>query len=121
MECVSWSGESLVVLGPAFDGAGFGSVGSVGDEVAAQMLQEQSVGCGGVGVGHRSGGEGAQALKGAGEADALAESDPAAPDANMLREAYRDGTDSHPTQTANEAVGSTFAEAVMAAARSNSQ
>lgn len=33
----------------------------------------------------------------------LAEDDPASPDYNMLREAYRDGTDSHPNATANEA------------------
>lgn len=50
--------------------------------------------------------------------DQLAEDDPSAPDYNMLREAYRNGEDSHPNQTANQAVGPTFAEAVMEAARS---
>lgn len=37
--------------------------------------------------------------------DALAEDDPAAPDFNMLRAAYRDGTDSHPNRAANETIG----------------
>jgi len=40
--------------------------------------------------------------------DALAESDPAAADFNMLRADYRDGEDSHPNQTANEIVGPHF-------------
>ena len=50
--------------------------------------------------------------------DALAEADPASPEANMLRAAYRpDAVDSHPNQAANEAVGPLFADAVMQAAR----
>ena len=36
---------------------------------------------------------------------ALAEGSPAAPDYNMLRAAYRDGTDSHPNRAANETIG----------------
>lgn len=50
----------------------------------------------------------------------LAESDPAAPDYNMLRAEYQDGADSHPNQQANETVGPVFVEAVIAAARSYS-
>jgi len=45
--------------------------------------------------------------------DALAESDPAAMDFNMLRADYRDGEDSHPNQTANEIVGPHFAGTVI--------
>jgi hypothetical protein len=45
----------------------------------------------------------------------LAESDPAALDYNMLRQDYRDGEDSHPNQTANEAVGPVFAEVLIEA------
>ena len=44
---------------------------------------------------------------------ALAESDPAAADSNMLRADYRDGEDSHPNQTANEIVGPHFAGMVI--------
>ncbi|HIE39406.1 MAG TPA: hypothetical protein EYH30_09220 [Anaerolineales bacterium] len=47
--------------------------------------------------------------------DLLAESDPVAPDHNMLREAYRDGEDSHPNQRANETVGPLFVEFVIGA------
>jgi len=51
--------------------------------------------------------------------DHLAESDPASPEVNMLRTAYRpEGVDSHPNQTANAAVGPAFAEAIMQAGHS---
>jgi len=51
--------------------------------------------------------------------DALAEDDPAGPDANMLKAEYRpEGEDSHPNEAANRAVGSAFVEAVVGAARS---
>jgi hypothetical protein len=40
--------------------------------------------------------------------DLLAEPNPAAPDANMLRTAYRDEDDSHPNQLANETVAPIF-------------
>jgi hypothetical protein len=43
----------------------------------------------------------------------LAEDDPASPDYNMLREAYRDGTDSHPNATANEAIGPLFVDFII--------
>ncbi len=45
--------------------------------------------------------------------DLLAESDPQAADTNMLRQAYRQGADSHPTQTANEIIGPQFAEFII--------
>ena len=45
--------------------------------------------------------------------DSLAEADPTAPDCNMLREAYRDGTDSHPNATANETIGPRFVDFVI--------
>jgi hypothetical protein len=45
--------------------------------------------------------------------DYLAEEDPTAPDYNMLREAYRDGTDSHPNAMANETIGPRFADFVI--------
>jgi len=45
---------------------------------------------------------------------ALAEDDPAAPDFNMLRAAYRDGPDSHPNRAANEAIGPQLAAFVIA-------
>ena len=45
--------------------------------------------------------------------DSLAEDDLTAPDCNMLREAYRDGTDSHPNATANETIGPRFADFVI--------
>jgi hypothetical protein len=44
--------------------------------------------------------------------DLLAESDPAAPDFNMLRAAYRTGGDSHPNQVANQNIGPTLVEFV---------
>jgi hypothetical protein len=43
----------------------------------------------------------------------LAENDPAQPDYNMLRSAYREGSDSHPTITANEVIGPQFVDFVM--------
>lgn len=48
--------------------------------------------------------------------DSLAEDDPALPDYNMLRAAYRDGSDSHPNQVANEIVGPQFSQFVIEAA-----
>lgn len=50
--------------------------------------------------------------------DALAESDPAAPDANMLREAYREGEDSHPNTLANETIGARFADFIVTSVES---
>lgn len=47
--------------------------------------------------------------------DRLAESDPLAADANMLRQDYREGSDSHPTQAANQLIGPQLAEFIMAA------
>jgi hypothetical protein len=44
--------------------------------------------------------------------DLLAESDPQAPDYNMLRAAYRHGTDSHPNTAANETIGPQLADFV---------
>ncbi len=49
--------------------------------------------------------------------DLLAEDDPAAPDFNMLRAEYREGTDSHPNQFANETVGPIFADFIIQTAR----
>jgi len=40
----------------------------------------------------------------------LAEDDPGAPDFNVLRAAYREGTDSHPNALANQTIGPVFAE-----------
>jgi hypothetical protein len=45
--------------------------------------------------------------------DSLAEEDPTLPDHNMLRQAYRDGTDSHPNQRANEVVGPLFVDFIV--------
>lgn len=45
----------------------------------------------------------------------LAEDDPTAPDFNMLRAEYRDGTDSHPNALANEAIGPLFADRIVEA------
>lgn len=45
--------------------------------------------------------------------DRLAEGDPAAPDANMLREGYREGEDSHPNVEANERIGPELAEFII--------
>jgi hypothetical protein len=47
--------------------------------------------------------------------DLLAESDPTSPDQNMLRAAYRDGSDSHPNQLANQSIGPLFVDFVDAA------
>lgn len=51
--------------------------------------------------------------------DLLAESDPSAPDANMLRASYRPETegDSHPNALADETIGPQFADFVIRAAR----
>jgi hypothetical protein len=49
--------------------------------------------------------------------DLLAEDDPAVPDFNMLRAEYREGTDSHPNQFANETVGPIFADFIIQTAR----
>jgi hypothetical protein len=48
--------------------------------------------------------------------DRLAERDVAAPDANMLRADYRQGSDSHPTQVANQLVGPQLATFIIEAA-----
>jgi len=48
----------------------------------------------------------------------LAEDDPAAPDFNMLRAEYREGTDSHPNRFANETIGPIFADFIIQTARS---
>lgn len=45
--------------------------------------------------------------------DLLAESDPAAPDANMLKAEYRQGRDSHPNELANQAIGPLFVDFVI--------
>ncbi|MFZ6028812.1 MAG: hypothetical protein ACOYYS_13940 [Chloroflexota bacterium] len=45
----------------------------------------------------------------------LAEDDPDSPEFNMLRAGYREGSDSHPTQPANEAIGPLFVDAVLQA------
>ena len=47
--------------------------------------------------------------------DALAESDPAQPDVNMLRKSYRIGVDSHPNVVANETVGPLFVNFIIRA------
>jgi hypothetical protein len=52
---------------------------------------------------------------------ALVEDDPAAPDFNMLRASYRNGTDSHPNQFANETIGPQFVEFVTAAIEQHKQ
>lgn len=44
---------------------------------------------------------------------ALAEDNPQAPDYGMLRQPYRDGTDSHPNRAANERVGPVFVDFVI--------
>jgi hypothetical protein len=49
--------------------------------------------------------------------DLLAESDPAAADANMLRSACREGSDSHPNRVANQTIGPIFSDAIIDAAR----
>jgi len=50
--------------------------------------------------------------------DHLAESDSDRPDYNMLRDSYREGSDSHPNQMANERIGSLFVEFIIDAIRS---
>lgn len=45
--------------------------------------------------------------------DLLAENNPASPEYNMLITAYREGTDSHPNQFANETIGPVFAQFVV--------
>lgn len=50
--------------------------------------------------------------------DYLAEDDPTSPDYNMLREAYREGSDSHPNQSANETIGPLFVDFIVGAAQS---
>lgn len=47
--------------------------------------------------------------------DQLAENNPAAPDHNMLRAAYREGDDSHPNRRANELIGPSFADFIVQA------
>jgi len=50
----------------------------------------------------------------------LAEDNPALPDYNMLRAAFREGTDSHPNQIANQKIGPLFADFIISAAKSYS-
>ena len=45
----------------------------------------------------------------------LAEDDPASPDYNMLRKAYREGSDSHPNQIANKTLGPLLVDFVIPA------
>lgn len=45
--------------------------------------------------------------------DRLAESNPQAPDVNMLRQDYREGTDSHPVRVANETIGPQFVDFII--------
>jgi len=47
----------------------------------------------------------------------LAEDDPASPDHNMLRRAYREGADSHPNRTANETIAPLFVDFIIDAVR----
>lgn len=51
----------------------------------------------------------------------LAEDDPTAPDFNMLRADYREGTDSHPNLLANKVVGPIFADFIIQTARKYAQ
>lgn len=48
----------------------------------------------------------------------LAEDDPMVPDYNMLREAYREGSDSHPNRAANETIGPLFTDFIIDAVQS---
>lgn len=48
----------------------------------------------------------------------LAEDNPSAADANMLRASYRDGSDSHPNRKANETVGPVFVDFIIHAIQS---
>lgn len=50
--------------------------------------------------------------------DLLAESDETSPEHNMLRADYREGTDSHPNQLANQTVGPLFVQFVIEAVQS---
>lgn len=50
--------------------------------------------------------------------DYLAEDDPASPDHNRLRDAYREGSDSHPNQAANETVAPLFVDFISEAVQS---
>ena len=43
----------------------------------------------------------------------LTEDDPTSPDANMLRQEYQQGTDSHPNQMANETIGPLFVDFII--------
>jgi hypothetical protein len=45
--------------------------------------------------------------------DLLAEGDPDSPELNMLRQEYREGTDSHPNRLANETIGPIFVDFVI--------
>jgi hypothetical protein len=45
--------------------------------------------------------------------DYLAESDPEAPDSNMLRAVYREGDDSHPNKLANQEIAPFFVRFVL--------
>jgi len=45
--------------------------------------------------------------------DYLAEDDPTSPDYNMLRQAYREGSDSHPNRTANQTIGPPFVDSIL--------
>jgi len=47
----------------------------------------------------------------------LAEDDPTSPDYNMLRKAYRKGSDSHPNRAANEKIGLLFVDFIINAVR----
>jgi hypothetical protein len=47
--------------------------------------------------------------------DHLAENDPASVELNMLRDEYRQGTDSHPNQEANQTIGPRFVDFVIQA------
>jgi hypothetical protein len=47
--------------------------------------------------------------------DYLAESNPSSPEYNMLRAAYRDGTDSHPNRLANETIAPLFVDFIITA------
>ena len=50
----------------------------------------------------------------------LAEDDPTCPDYNMLRQVYREDSDSHPNQTANETIGPVFVDFIVDSVQSYS-
>ncbi len=50
--------------------------------------------------------------------DLLAEGDPSAPDANMLRADYREEEDSHPNELANQTIGPLFADFIVESVQS---